>query len=316
MRIGLVVLLAPLAIPLACQGEDPALGDGPTGADATTEPTSEGSADTTASAPTEPATSADASTSGASADASDSSDTGEPDQPVVDLFRVSTVGLLAPNFYLPGCGLANDSLPIFIDPALVADDDGDGLYDLSIVAGIELDDPAGILRFGEGECTTTPEQCTLPTPDFDSPFTSMAQGACYEADASLFVTDSDLGPSAVLAPCVAASGEALTIDLGAFSLPLVHAEVATTTEADPVDTEVTHGIVQGFLTKAVADTTFLPKNETFDALMISGEPLSDFLPRPFFECESTQAYGMSPTGELGWYVLLTFSAPAVDSTPQ
>ncbi len=315
MRIRVVPSLALLALVSACPDDDPppVADSTDTGADTTgsgSASTSAASVDTTRGSTSDPDPST-GSMEGTLDGADDTTTTGEPEQDQLSLFRATTVGLLAPNFYLPGCSLANESLPFFIDPALVADGDGDGIYDLSIVAGLELPDPAGIIRFGEAECTTTPEACALGMPDFDTNFEWMDAGDCYVPDGELFVTDSDVSQGALSAPCLVARDDALTINLGAFALQLSHAVVGTTTAADPIDTASIDGVIEGFLTKDVADNTLLPRNETFDALGISGQPLTNFLPRPFYECESTQSYTFSPDGEIGWYVLLTFSAGGV-----
>ena len=81
------------------------------------------------------------------------------------------------------------------------------------------------------------------------------------------------------------------------------------------DTDLTNGLLMGFITEANADVTLLPAGTP----LVGGDPLSSILPGGTGNCSGIDAREIGPDGAggttLGWWLYLNFTAPQVPYTP-
>jgi len=97
------------------------------------------------------------------------------------------------------------------------------------------------------------------------------------------------------APCFSSASASFDVTLGGIVLPLKDARIAATYVGAPA-TELTQGLIAGFVTKADADAIVLPA----DLLVVGGMPLSAILKPADMDT--------GPGGVMGWWFYLNFTA--------
>ncbi|MGB1278002.1 MAG: hypothetical protein ACPG77_19815, partial [Nannocystaceae bacterium] len=223
----------------------------PTTEDPTTEePTTEGP--TTEDPTTEDPTTEDPTTD---------SDTENPID--YDIFRINSIEIADPHFYDPILcaaditGMVNPQL----SDGVTMDTDDDGKLDLNLMLLYD-----GFDQNTDGDCDFATGECLVPLAD---PFCNFGDNGSAEptsymnADACLMPDPDHLSHGdipQVAGPCFTTSLlPSYTLSLGDFSLPLQNLEISATYVGDPA-TEMTNGILRGFLTEEDAMSTVLPED--------------------------------------------------------
>jgi len=261
--------------------------DDPTTEDPTTEePTTEGP--TTEEPTTEDPTTEDPTT-----------DTGEP--VTYDLFRINSIEIADPHFYDPVVCIADITgmVNTQLNDGVTMDTDEDGKLDLNLML---LYDEFN--QKADADCDFATGECLVPLAD---PFCNFgvdgtAEATSYtNADACLMPDPAHLSHGdipQVAGPCFTTSIlPTYTLSLGDFSLPLQNLEISATYVGDPA-TEMTNGVLRGFLTEEDAMNTILPE----DIDVVGGRPISDLL------CKDGEKDDLDGTS--GWWMYVRFTMNA------
>lgn len=218
------------------------------------------------------------------------------DEPIA--FRLSDLDIRDPHIYavLPffGCEDITDSVPLnlsdsvndLLENAIQCDGDcgsagdDDGLLDVSFVL---LFDPLDQANGGTGSVTVLEADCTAPMSSTTcSPSAGgLSQSGTYSTDTAntcLDVLPNTTRPysPAITTPapaCFATDSISLTIDFSGISIPLEAVEAGATYVGNPA-TDLSNGLLRGFLSEAAADAIVIPDT----IAVVGGRPLSSLLP--------------------------------------
>ncbi len=208
-------------------------------------------------------------------------------------FRMTDLDLREPHIYVripfTGCrDLTDRSFSVFGTPvdsvnkqlqdAIQLDGDGDGLLDLSFVIvfrPLEQASAGGTLDFYSAACTA-PASSTSCSPGGDVPdtasYTNQAAGTCLDI-VPMSVRPYTPAVATPGAPCFVTAPITIAISLGGgVTVPLENAQIAGSYVGAPA-TDLSNGLLRGFLTEANADATLLPASLP----VIGGDPLSSIL---------------------------------------
>jgi hypothetical protein len=246
-------------------------------------------------------------------------------------FRADSLALRDPHIIAPigGCNdVTNPEDPLgalfsvngSVASAITLDGDMDNLLDFSILYGFRpLRQPP--LAGGDAELRTA--DCTIPlggetcSPDASTPvvttYSNQGTGICLQPVAGT------TGPGNIgsytppilsaSAPCFVQPPTTATFSLAGIEIPLVDVRVAATYVGNPA-TNLTNGLIVGFLAESIADAILLPASVPF----LGGQPLSTVLPGSPLNCAIHDDREMGPGGQLGWYFYLNFTAHHVNWT--
>lgn len=211
-------------------------------------------------------------------------------------------------------------------------DPGYGLLDLSVTHVFEpLVQTAGMstpsaLTFPD--CTTpygSPPpaglMCTLPmgAPRTTATAMNMGSGATCLDIVTGTTRPYGSGPAVPVAPasgtCYVASAGTVMFNLGGIPIVLEDAAIGGEWSGTPA-TQITDGLIRGFMSEATADATIIPPGTTGIA-SIDGQPLSSLLRGGSMNCsEPAPMAGDTDMrmGVRGWWFYLNFSADAVPYT--
>jgi len=239
---------------------------------------------------------------------------------LVDIaFRMDTLLLRDPHAYTSvffSCADITGQLNGVFDDLITTDDDGDGNLDLSIVSLFKPFDsgatstPVDII-FADCTDPIATTTCTVAGTPINSTATNQSAGTCLVPVPG---TTGGYSPAITTpdAPCFVTDKETLTIDANGLIITLNDAQVAATYISD---TNLTNGLLMGFITEANADATLLPAGTP----IVGGDPLSSILPGGTGNCNGGDARDMGPDGSggttIGWWLYLNFTSVQVPYTP-
>jgi cysteine-rich repeat protein len=216
-------------------------------------------------------------------------------------FRVGTMTLADPHTFTFGLDVTNTVNDLLSDSITM---DGtmppDGNLDLSIVPVfrplVQTDGAATPLDIVFADCSVplASTQCVRPTMGTVVGTTGTNASSCLEPLAG---TTGGYSPAVITpgAPCFSSAPASFDVTLGSIVLPLKEARIAATYVGDPA-TQLTQGLIAGFVTETDADAIILPA----DLLVVGGMPRSALLE------ESDKDTG--PGGAVGWWFYLNFTA--------
>jgi hypothetical protein len=234
-----------------------------------------------------------------------------------------------------GCRDITNSVPFtpgasfneIIQEDLMTDSDNDGNLDLSPIVvfldpqsittgvgspegGFEIDpdDPGGEAAFHLAQCTA-PQEASVCRQDlaetvYYTDYTNGISGTCL---APISGTTTPYEPAVVStqAPCFVSDPFGMRLDFGELTVWLEDAQVSATYDAP---FELLDGIIMGFLTEAVAETTVF--DETVP--LVGGMPLSSILPGGSGACTAHDDRDVGTDGvTTGWWVYMNFRAKNV-----
>ena len=252
-----------------------------------------------------------------------------PEAATITAFRIRDMDLRDPHTYFSfiGCrDLTDNSLLGYsfnsqLQTELQSDSTGDGLLDLNMLLLFEPADPAGpggMMIFATGAPCTAPLASTSCGPIGPGNWTLLSTiqppaGACLSPVAGTLkpYSPSVVSPSA---PCFVSDPANLVLPVGGeIALSLTSAQIAATFVGNP-PTQLVNGLILGFLSETVANTTILPVSYP----IAGGQPLSVLLPGGDPAgidvcCASHSDKDAAPGGGGGggWWVYFNFVASAV-----
>lgn len=239
-------------------------------------------------------------------------------------FRIDSLALRDPHAQtlLGSCFDVTALLNNAVAPQLTADDDMDGVYDLSLLALFrplqQPPQPGADIQVTVADCTVAGESCSLGA-NTASTFTFFNQnsGTCGAPLAGTTGAGNSVPYSPAIttssAPCFGTTPTTITFPLGLFDLPLQDVRASGTYVGGPA-TQITNGLLVGFLAEADADNLLLPNDATLVTFGLAGKPLSYVLPGGSGNCASTNDKDLGPGGIPGWYFYLNFTAHQVTWT--
>lgn len=241
-------------------------------------------------------------------------------------FRIDSLALRDPhaNALVGSCFDLTALLNNAVGPQLTKDDDMNGIYDLSLLALFrplqQPPLPGADIQVTVADCTATSpnESCSLGanTPATITYF-NQGSGTCGTSipgtsgqgnavPYSPAITDS-------VAPCFGTTPTTITFPLGLLDLPLQDVRASGTYGGAPA-TQITNGLLVGFLSESDADNIFLPNDPTLAAFGLAGKPLSYVLPGGSGNCAAWDDRDLAPDSTPGWYFYLNFTAHKVTWT--
>jgi len=244
-------------------------------------------------------------------------------------FRVDSVALRDPHVYVSfgSCvdatdppGLGGLSANGLISNQLNADGDSDGFLDFSLLAIFRpLRQPplSGVtLDILPADCTP-PVGMEVCSPGADSPqsttYANQSAGTCLTPLAGTVGMNNSVPYTPAIsspgAPCFNTTPVTISFPFGVFTVPLQDVRAGATYVGTPA-TQLTNGLLTGFLSQSDADAIVVPP----DVLIIGGHTLSSFLPGGTGSCATHTAKDTGPMGQQGWYFYLNFSAHQVTWT--
>lgn len=241
-------------------------------------------------------------------------------------FRIDSLALRDPHALtvLGTCFDVTALLNNAVAPQLVADDDMDGIYDLSLLA---LFRPLQQPPLGGADIQVTVADCTANTPnescDFgmNTPSTitysnqnsgtcgAPAAGTTGQGNSTPYIP----GITTSSSPCFGTTPATITFPLGLFDLPLQDVRASGTYVGAPA-TGIINGLLSGFLSESDADNIFLPNDPTLATFGLAGKPVSYVLPGGTGNCAAWNDKDTGPGGATGWYFYLNFTAHKVTWT--
>ncbi len=302
----------------ACGGGDDATGtESDTGSATTTEaPTTETTvAETTEDPTTEDPTTEEPTTEGPTTEDPTTEDptTEEPTTDTggvfyEDPYRVNSIAIADPHFYDPILCAADitDMVNTQLNDGVTMDTDNDGNLDLNLMLLFNPLDQAGSggdTDFATGECKVPLEDpfCNFGADGTSTPTTYANADGCLTPDPA-HLSHGDIPQ--VPGPCFTTGVlDTYTLSLGDFSLPLQMLEISATYEGDPA-TDMTNGVLRGFLTEEDAENTVLPE----DIPVVGGRPIADLL------CKEDEKDDLNGTS--GWWMYVRFTGNAATWLPE
>lgn len=239
-----------------------------------------------------------------------------------DAFRTSVLRLRDPHVFVdisPLCWDFTDTpIPLTdisfngnLAQLIESDGDGDMLLDLSLLLlfrPLEVLAVGQRLDFQDGACSaplaTTACQVTPGSVPSVLSYDGLAEGICSQALAGTTGGYSPPVPT-VAAPCFASQPQTLVLDLLGVPVELQQAQIAATFAGDPVS-DLTPGLLQGFLSESDADALLLPA----ELPIIGGQPLSVLLPGGSGNCAAGDDRDLLD-GVPGWWFYLEMQATTV-----
>lgn len=239
-------------------------------------------------------------------------------------FRLSALTLRDPHVYTRVFGICVDGtsqIQTQLTNAITMDGtdmDTPAMLDLSIAQVFRpLDQRAGSTIMSDvvfPDCTApmSSTMCTLAagaahTP---APGTNMGTGTCLAPLPGTF--RSSYGTiTSPMGPCYVSNVGDLVITISGIPITLRQTSVAATYSGTPA-TQLTNGLIRGFLTEADANATTIPASVQF----VGGMMLSAVLPGGSGNCRtgSNSDMDMLADGTRGWWFYLNFTAAAVPYT--
>jgi len=238
----------------------------------------------------------------------------------LDAFRVSDMDLRDPHVFVNFIGCRDITDILFFDFSVNnelqtaiqndGDDPPDGLLDLSMLVGMDLDQslPTNSMQFGRADCTAPMEStvCEAAPPQLQGAATLTSAGSCLTPVAG---STRPYTPAITNAtgPCFVSPIGNLLLDIGGLPVTLEDAQLAATFVDDPAS-NLSNGLLRGFLRESVADATIIPANIP----LIGGQPLSSVLAGGTNACpphNDKETYNGAP----GWWFYFNFTAPRTDT---
>ncbi len=233
-------------------------------------------------------------------------------------FRFNTLALRDPHAFANVFG-CNDITDSFFGNAvnqqfannLSMDADNDGDLDLSPTLVFRPLTQGGVatspLEIHFASCTP-PANMTMCSPGMDPPImltaTNQSSGTCLSV---LPNTTHPYTPAITQSssPCFVSTQTTVTVALGGVNIVLHDAKIAATYVGNPAS-QVTNGLLRGFVTEADANATIFPSN----LQVVGGKPFSSILPGGAGNCRpANQSDKDVNNGVSGWWFYLNFTAP-------
>jgi hypothetical protein len=238
------------------------------------------------------------------------------------LFRLSDIDLRDPHIFVAalGCHDVTDSafggfaFNAQVQAEIQSDGDGDGLLDASVVLEFMPLDQARATNFvaaGDADCrppAASPSCGPIAMPFAAGDATLAASGQC---SGTLAGTLRPYNPAvtAASAPCFATPPATAAIVLAGIPLSLQDTAFAATFVGTPA-TQLTNGLLRGFLSQATADATLLPASYP----LVGGQPLSRLLPGGANNCAAHSDLD-SNNGVPGWWFYFNYVAVPATALP-
>lgn len=233
-------------------------------------------------------------------------------------FRFADLDLRDPHLFVDAFGcrditdtpLLGFSVNGTLQTRIQTDGDGDGSLDLSyLVEFLPLDtsQASNLIDFGGAQCSA-PATGTTCTPVLASAVAGdAALGPPAACLAALPGTLRPYTPALAVptTPCFASPTGNLTLDLGGVPVTLRQVALSATFVGTPA-TELTNGLLRGFISETDADNTILPASLP----LIGGRPLSSLLPGGTGACAAHSDKDVLD-GVTGWWFYLNFPATRV-----
>ena len=235
-------------------------------------------------------------------------------------YRIDSLTLHDPHVWaiLIGCTDLTSQLNTSQQSALQDDGDHDGFLDASFVLRLmPLNQSDGAM--GESDLVVGPS-CYAPATSgvciaggsttFVTTYASQTSGTCLAPIAG--TTRASYGAfNPPGAPCFATAATPVTINLSGIPLALHDTRVAATYSATPA-TNLTSGLLAGFVTQADADATILPVTIP----LIGGNSLSALLAGGTNACTAAAFSDKDINNAVaGWWFYFDFTATQVDYVP-
>lgn len=234
-------------------------------------------------------------------------------------FRFNTLALRDPHAFADVFFGCNDITDSFFGNAvnqqftrnMTMDTDGDGFLDLSPTLVFRPLTQGGTamspLEIHFADCTA-PANTTTCHPGSDPSImltaTNQASGSCLSILAN---TTHPYTPAITQSssPCFVSTQTTVTVALGGVNIVLHDAKIAATYVGNPAS-QVTNGLLRGFVTEAEANATIFPAN----LQVVGGKPFSSILPGGMGNCRpANQSDKDVNNGVSGWWFYLNFTAP-------
>lgn len=246
-----------------------------------------------------------------------------PTMAPAEVFRFTSIALRDPHVFVelaPGLclDLTNDVAGLSVNEQIAAkinaDDDSDGFFDISILAGFRpLRQPplsGAMVELSTGDCTTPlgSEECS---PSDSEPgmttYTNQGAGTCLAPVAGTTGPNNSGNYSPVMtqssAPCFSTGQVDVEFPFGLFTIPLQNVRGSGTYVGNPA-TQLSNGLLFGFLSEASANAILLPEDLPF----VGGQPLSKVLPGGTGSCATHTAKDVGPLSQPGWYFYFNYTA--------
>ncbi len=249
---------------------------------------------------------------------------------VPDAYRANLVELRDPHVFVDIFGTCVDatdppgafgtSINGAIADAVNLDDDGDGFLDLSLLSVFRpLQQPpasGGSVEIHTGDCTPPllGETCAPgANPPGLTTYANQSSGVCVTPLAGTTGPDNVGSYTPAIsqppAPCYASLPIDTTFSLGLVDIDLQDVVQGATFVGNPA-TDLSDGLIVGFLSESDADAILLPSTIP----LIGGNPLSSVLPGGTGSCAPNDDRDVGPGGVSGWYFHLNFQAHHVTWT--
>ncbi len=228
-------------------------------------------------------------------------------------FRISSASLADPHVFTNQV-VCTDITDSVFNPALNAFIDSDGNGDLLLDASLmfsfrplDLNASEGIMDFVLPDCTSPigTTVCSLPTtPEARTRYTN-SQSICLDTEPG---TTNWPVLTSTGGPCFVSDPVNLTLNLNGVVVPLQDAQIGGKYLGNP-PTQITEGLIRGFLSESVADSTMLPP----ELPLIGGQSLASVLAGGVGNCSPTDARDLGPDGQtMGWWFYMNYTADAVE----
>ncbi len=250
---------------------------------------------------------------------------------IPNAFRVDSLSLRDPHVFVDIGACVDVTEPIglgvsineLISDAITMDGDvpADGLLDVSILSVFRpLEQPplaGAIAEIYTGDCTVPfgSESCSPgAAPPGITSYVNQSSGTCATpvggTTGPANVGTYPPGIASPAADCYASLPLDSTFDLAGISIALEDVVQGATYVGAPA-TSLTDGLIIGFLSEADADAILLPASLP---AFLAGKPLSSVLAGGSGSCASTDDRDTGPSGAMGWYFYLNFTAHEVTWT--
>ena len=117
------------------------------------------------------------------------------------------------------------------------------------------------------------------------------------------------GITSPAAPCFATLPTSASFALDVINIDLENVVAGGTYVGSPA-TDISNGLIVGFLSEEDADAILIPA----DVILVGGNPLSFVLPGGTGNCALHDDRDIGPNGELGWYFYLEYAAHEITWT--
>ncbi len=240
-------------------------------------------------------------------------------------FRVQTLDLIHPHIYadlfIVGCTDVTDSVPIGepVNTTLQNSVDDYSLNYITVHRPLDLSMTTNPIDLVDGECmagatASDPDVCQVGTSGTVFPYVGTNMGAgmtCFTPDSSRY-NYSD--PNTVSGPCFVTDVRDLSVTVSGIDIPLLDAQVAATYTNGLPPTELTSGVITGFLTVADAMAAIIPDGD------FAGDTLYEHLAHggaPGSSCStnddsSTHTPTSTGTSTEGFWFFLNFTSTEAD----